>query len=896
MPCKGEELCDEVTTEQGHHEEVSVASRPEHPSSPIALKPTQPITIPGSELSPSLDDTLNSFVDMSLRNMNPSENGGSVRSNDLEKRPKENGSSISDMNRTTLTWESVNSLPGEELRPEHVWDMAHVRVFMSNYRLVIITYNKQGVTSIPNNCIDLIEISNDDVLKLLTRDGRIFTFKAAASDVALHFYKTILPLTCGGQRIEDSFAYRFAVACQSKKPTFLRRTLCNHEMSYTNVLKEYNNCGFKPDDWRVTRINEDFSVCASYPQFLIVPSETSDQEFRDFKRGRFFDRFPTAVWRSKKTGAVLMRSAQPETSFFGSQPEGDARLFDAIRKSCIRDRPEKQRKVLIVDARSYTAAWANRAKGGGFESGDAYAMTEVLFMGLPNIHALRYSFHQLRQLLHGPENLNFFQNLQQTNWFQYLYSLILSAQRCVDALCIEGISALVHCSDGWDRTSQIVSLTKLIADPFYRTFEGFEYLINREWVEFGHKFHDRNGLCPDTNEKAPVFLQFLDAVHQLWLKNPDRFEFNQRYLMKIAQHHHSALFGTFIFNNFQESVNGYICNANNSFMTPFQVGSPDDESIVNLGRVSMLSVFDYVGKHNPCFINPVYVSGKRGRLMCPKGMWELNVWREVYCCTDVESVINCPERATETPNQEEIKVNGMSRSQSAASLNSLEQANGHHVSHGSAHNTSTGSQPVPLSSTPVSNTFLPTLPSSTFYMRKDHMSWKHYLDHDGLSRVPIDYEDRFIELHRHYQNTDAVRVSESSSSGRENYRSESSALRCRVESSDSTISYDMCEDDVLARKKRDSVSSNLLFPVEMNSGSSHFGSLDEEITRKCRICNTSVTFEGSNSPMTTSNTTLVNGSSTASSPSKMKNGTCARCAANQVPIHTPTGSNRLIMS
>lgn len=30
---------------------------------------------------------------------------------------------------------------------------------------------------------------------------------------------------------------------------------------------------------------------------------------------------------------------------------------------------------------------------------------------------------------------------------------------------------LVHCSDGWDRTPQIVALSKLLLDPYYRTIE-----------------------------------------------------------------------------------------------------------------------------------------------------------------------------------------------------------------------------------------------------------------------------------------------------------------------------------------------------------------------------------------------------------------------------------------
>lgn len=35
----------------------------------------------------------------------------------------------------------------------------------------------------------------------------------------------------------------------------------------------------------------------------------------------------------------------------------------------------------------------------------------------------------------------------------------------------EGRPVLVHCSDGWDRTPQIVALAKIILDPYYRTLE-----------------------------------------------------------------------------------------------------------------------------------------------------------------------------------------------------------------------------------------------------------------------------------------------------------------------------------------------------------------------------------------------------------------------------------------
>ena len=41
-------------------------------------------------------------------------------------------------------------------------------------------------------------------------------------------------------------------------------------------------------------------------------------------------------------------------------------------------------------------------------------------------------------------------------------------------------SVVVHCSDGWDRTSQITSLAMLLLDPFYRTLQGFQVSVMKQ--------------------------------------------------------------------------------------------------------------------------------------------------------------------------------------------------------------------------------------------------------------------------------------------------------------------------------------------------------------------------------------------------------------------------------
>lgn len=55
------------------------------------------------------------------------------------------------------------------------------------------------------------------------------------------------------------------------------------------------------------------------------------------------------------------------------------------------------------------------------------------------------------------------------------------------------MTVLLHCSDGWDRTSQLSSLAQLVLDPYFRTMEGFFVLVEKEWVSFGHQFATRCG-------------------------------------------------------------------------------------------------------------------------------------------------------------------------------------------------------------------------------------------------------------------------------------------------------------------------------------------------------------------------------------------------------------------
>lgn len=125
----------------------------------------------------------------------------------------------------------------------------------------------------------------------------------------------------------------------------------------------------------------------------------------------------------------------------------------------------------------------------------------------------------------------------------------------VEAINDQNVSVLVHCSDGWDRTAQTCALASLLLDPYYRSIHGFQVLIEKEWLMFGHKFSHRCGHLNETDKEiSPIFSQFLECVWQLQIQFPCAFEFNETYLIKLHEHVYSCQFGTFVGNCQKERV------------------------------------------------------------------------------------------------------------------------------------------------------------------------------------------------------------------------------------------------------------------------------------------------------------------------------------------------------
>lgn len=478
---------------------------------------------------------------------------------------------------------------------EYVGRMEDGIIAMSSYRLHIKV--KENVTNLPLQLIESVECKDMFQLQVTCKDCKVIRCQFVQAEQCQDWLKRLGGVARPPACLDQLFAFSFHEHAPELQQA--HNGICRAGDHVTSRFKsEVERMGFNTDRaWRISEINRGFRLCSSYPELLLVPAWVTDKELENVAAFRSWKRFPVVVYRHQTTGAVIGRCGQPEVSWWGWRSTEDEQLVQAIAKastssgkttpsllsngSCahthannvtngnadpvangdIEAEPTTQ-KLMILDARSYAAAVANRAKGGGCECPEYYPNCEVVFMGMANIHSIRKSFQCLRSLCaQVPNPANWLSALESTKWLQHLSLLLKAALLVVHAVDRERRPVLVHCSDGWDRTPQIVALAKLLLDPFYRTIEGFQVLVEMEWLDFGHKFADRCGhgeKAEDLNERCPVFLQWLDCVHQLQRQFPCSFQFNEAFLVKLVQHTYSCLFGTFLCNSGRERQEGFV--------------------------------------------------------------------------------------------------------------------------------------------------------------------------------------------------------------------------------------------------------------------------------------------------------------------------------------------------
>ncbi|RMB91201.1 hypothetical protein DUI87_32337 [Hirundo rustica rustica] len=248
--------------------------------------------------------------------------------------------------------------------------------------------------------------------------------------------------------------------------------------------------------WRLSTVNRDFSACPSYPPAVIVPAAVGDDTVAKAARFRQGGRFPVLSYFHPKNGTALLRSSQPLTGRNRRRCREDEQLLGTIL--------DQGEQGFIIDTRSAQAAKQARMSGGGTEP--------------------KSSYPQWRRLHRALER--------------------------------EERTVLVHGAEGTDATLLVTALAQLILDPSCRSLEGFQGLLEREWIEAGHPFQLRCARSASWHgrgkQEAPLFVLFLDCVWQLSRQFPLSLEFGERLLLTLFDNAYASAYGTFLCNNERE--------------------------------------------------------------------------------------------------------------------------------------------------------------------------------------------------------------------------------------------------------------------------------------------------------------------------------------------------------
>ncbi|CAB3368858.1 Hypothetical predicted protein [Cloeon dipterum] len=372
-------------------------------------------------------------------------------------------------------------------------------------------------------------------------------------------------------------------------------------------VAELKRMGVPNDSWKISRVNENYEICDSYPQIWAVPACASDEDLKAVAAFRSRGRVPILSWIHPTSQAALLRCAQPLVGVSGRRSREDERYIQLITEA-----NAQSHKLFITDARPSANAIANKAKGGGYESEDAYPNAELVFLDIHNIHVMRESLRKLKELCFpNIDETRWLTGLESTLWLKHIRYILAGAIRIVDRLENHKTSVLVHCSDGWDRTAQLTGLAMIMLDPYYRTIRGFEVLVEKEWLSFGHKFAHRIGHGNEHHsdaDRSPVFLQFVDCVWQLTQQFPTAFEFNDSFLLHILDHLYTCRFGTFLFNTDRERHKEEV-------------------------KKKTVSLWSFMNAYLDDYRNPLYCRLLHARhvLLPVASMRHMKLWKGYYC-------------------------------------------------------------------------------------------------------------------------------------------------------------------------------------------------------------------------------------------------------------------------
>ncbi len=477
-----------------------------------------------------------------------------------------------------------------------------VNIRIADFIFYIFT-DAQNKTKVAFNidffCFSLLNIkrfessNKTNKIEIVTKDYRYFTFKFPNKKDFENIYD-ILSIYSYPLLTKDFKNYAFWYKTKFKEGKI-------NGWNIYNLEEEFTEQGLNlKDNKKFILFQNNYKICESYPKQFIIPSYLNEDDIMKCGKYRTKKRLPVLTYFYKKNGCSIWRSSQPKPKFGLKISDKDVELLKKIAGI---------KNLIIFDARPKLNAIANSLKGAGFENVNNYPdiSMEIEFCGMSNIHDVRNSLKQFYlNIIYNRE----IKTIDNSLWYDSIIIMIKSAEKIYKCIKNDSI-VLIHCSDGWDRTSQLCALSQIFLDKRYRTINGFIKLIEKDWLSFGHLFCYRYGYYNQNNaeqkfskeeQRSPIFIQWLDAVYQIVNQNTEKFEFNIKLLIFLAEEVNNGKYGTFLYNN-------------------------EKDREINFAKEKTVSIWSEIKKNEYIYINPIYKDDNNPIAINYK---RINIWSDFF--------------------------------------------------------------------------------------------------------------------------------------------------------------------------------------------------------------------------------------------------------------------------
>mmetsp|Transcript_43603 Transcript_43603/g.113577 ORF Transcript_43603/g.113577 Transcript_43603/m.113577 type:complete len:667 (-) Transcript_43603:133-2133(-) len=418
------------------------------------------------------------------------------------------------------------------------------------------------------------------------RAANITVYGNSACEGAFDEMQRAVSSTKQSERIVSALKeYVFDTSWKTRQECVASLALQQNQVKFFDMKAEFRRMGVPSANWVPSTLNDNFQLCSSYPSLLYIPSDCPPEVVRGASEFHSSNRLPVLTWANRQ-GAAMCRCSQPLVGVRSVRSSHDEEYVGYLAGAADLSQitaEEGGKKIMVVDARPYSSTVANRTRNGGFLDPSHYPV-DLQFMSIENIHVMQKAWQKLRSICClDRDGEDFWAGLSKSGWLSHL-SAILEASMTISAYLQQDRRVLVHCSDGWDRTSQLCAVAQLLSDPYFRTMRGFCILCEKEFVAFGHRFRERYffGGEGEGPKMSPVFLQFLDAVRQVIIQCPDQFEFNSSFLLAIADGVYCGVFKSFFYNSEKERVESGECETSLCLWTTL-LSEVDAKGYKNMG-------------------------------------------------------------------------------------------------------------------------------------------------------------------------------------------------------------------------------------------------------------------------------------------------------------------------